>query len=343
MVPPPLTTFLDTFLWAPVSRLLDVQAQTFWVTYLSALVIAAGVYLVSRRRRTSLRGLTKYLWPRRIWAHPGVWLDAKMYLFSSFFLFLQGAIVFAALGDITAHFRHGIEMVAGPSAPDHALPLWANIGVPVLLYLALELGYWFSHWLLHRVPWLWEFHKVHHSAEVLTPLTEWRQHPVEFILLPLTISATVGLTLAPLQWIWGANITFASLWSPGLIFLIFSMTTVHLRHSHVKLNAPGWLGYIIHSPRHHHIHHSTDPAHFDRNLGFCLSVWDWAFGTLTLPSRTDRIQFGLRDETGARDALAASHSLRTHLWLPVIRMWDRLRTPMPNPATPVPAAGAPNI
>src|SRR4029453_5732873 len=41
-----------------------------------------------------------------------------------------------------------------------------------------SLGYWFNHWLSHKVPLLWEFHKVHHNAEVLTPLTNFRVHPV---------------------------------------------------------------------------------------------------------------------------------------------------------------------
>ena len=47
-----------------------------------------------------------------------------------------------------------------------------------MLFLAYELGYWFNHWLSHKVPLLWEFHKVHHNAEVLTPLTNFRVHPV---------------------------------------------------------------------------------------------------------------------------------------------------------------------
>ena len=48
----------------------------------------------------------------------------------------------------------------------------------VTLFLAYELGYWLNHYVPHRVPFLWEFHKVHHSATVLTPLTNFRVHPV---------------------------------------------------------------------------------------------------------------------------------------------------------------------
>ena len=49
---------------------------------------------------------------------------------------------------------------------------------------------------MHRVPALWEFHKVHHSAEVLTPLTEWRQHPLELMLFPVVIGAATAVVRA---------------------------------------------------------------------------------------------------------------------------------------------------
>ncbi len=316
----PLTDLAATVLSSPVVRLFDAQAQTFWPTYLFAVLIAITVYFLSRRsRRTSARGALRYLFPARLFRRSTTWLDAKMYIFSSLYLAFQGAAVLGGLDHLSEALLRLGASVFGPAAPDHPLPLWANITIPVLLYLALELGYWVSHWLLHRIPWLWEFHKVHHSAEVLTPLTEWRQHPVEYFIVPVTITVATSLVLAPLQWVFGPHMRLGSMWSPGLLILIFSMTIVHLRHSHVKLNAPGWLGYLIQSPQHHHIHHSTDPAHFDRNFGFCLSIWDWAFGTLTLPRKTDHIVFGLHDEHGAMDELVTSSSLRTHLWLPIKR------------------------
>ncbi len=331
-----LNDFLTGLAVSPLSRLMNVQEQTFWPTYLSALVLAAGVYMVTRRR-SSLRGLLRYLGPRKLFRTASTWLDFKMYVFSSLYLVIQAATVFAGMGSLSAGLLHLLERVLGPAAADEPLPQWANIVVPIMLYMAMELGYWVAHWLMHRIPWLWEFHKVHHSAEVMTPLTEWRQHPVEFFLVPLGIGVATALVMAPMQWLLGRHMTLGSLWSPGLILLIFSMTIVHLRHSHVKLNAPGWLGYIIQSPQHHHIHHSTDPAHFDRNFGFCLSVWDWVFGTLALPSKSNRIVFGLYDETGARDELATSSSLRRHLWLPIVRASRWLRPNRPGQTSHMPA------
>ena len=63
-------------------------------------------------------------------------------------------------------------------------PAWIVLTLAtVLQLLAYELAYWSAHYGFHKVPALWEFHKVHHSAEVMTTLTELRQHPVEIIVV----------------------------------------------------------------------------------------------------------------------------------------------------------------
>ena len=79
--------------------------------------------------------------------------------------------------------------------------------------------------------------------------------------------------------------------------MMFLLTYGHLRHSHMWIAFTGLAGRILQSPAHHQIHHSTNPAHFDKNLGFALAVWDWAFGTLAIPARTrEPIVFGVGDE-----------------------------------------------
>ena len=63
-----------------------------------------------------------------------------------------------------------------PPAPLPALV--SRTIITVMLFLAYELGYWLNHYLSHRIAFLWEFHKVHHTATVLTPVTNFRVHPV---------------------------------------------------------------------------------------------------------------------------------------------------------------------
>ncbi len=327
-LPPYLAALL-----APVLRVFDMAEQTWWGSYAGAAVLAAGFYLWSRRgRKTTIRGLLRYLAPRRLLRHASTRLDIKMYVFSSIYLAFQALIVFGGMTGLSQLILYAAEPVIGPGAAPHTLPVWALVAVPLAIYLALEFGYWLSHYLLHHVDWLWEFHKVHHSAEVLTPLVEWRQHPVEYLLVPFVMGAVSAVVRAGVTWLFGPDLDYAAMWSPGVILIAFICTTLHLRHSHVKMSAPGILAYVLQSPAHHQIHHSTDPRHFDKNLGFCLSVWDWVFGTLYIP-QGEALWLGLYDEHGAKDELVTSTSLVTHLVLPFARVWSKMKpTPGPQPA-----------
>ena len=83
----------------------------------------------------------------------------------------------------------------------------------------------------------------------------------------------------------------------NILTMVFLLTYGHLRHSHMWIAFTGVAGRILQSPAHHQLHHSANPAHFDKNLGFALALWDWAFGTLAIPARTrEPIVFGVGDE-----------------------------------------------
>jgi sterol desaturase/sphingolipid hydroxylase (fatty acid hydroxylase superfamily) len=57
------------------------------------------------------------------------------------------------------------------------------------------------------------------------------------------------------------------------------------------------MGRLLMSPAHHQIHHSRDPAHFNKNLGSCLALWDWMFGTLYIPAaEREPLDFGVEPD-----------------------------------------------
>jgi sterol desaturase/sphingolipid hydroxylase (fatty acid hydroxylase superfamily) len=145
-------------------------------------------------------------------------------------------------------------------------------GVTLVLFLGYELGYWSDHFLKHRIPALWELHKVHHTAEVLTPLMT--MHPLDTFIFGHILAMTAAV----------AN---------GLAVYAFGDTTYqiravgdqyHLGRVHPSLRAPAAHACLDRVPRrartrvlkspHHQIHHSTNPVHFNKNLGSCLALWD---------------------------------------------------------------------
>jgi sterol desaturase/sphingolipid hydroxylase (fatty acid hydroxylase superfamily) len=288
------TTFW--FLMNPFTDFARLTSQYFWLTYFTAAAFGAAVVMAVRRRRLSLRQIRRLAWPKRLVQSPSTLLDAKLFLIGSYYMLAQ----FLLVGGLTLLSVNGavsaLDRMFG-ARPAPIGPSYLATGASMLLvFLAVELGYWFSHWLMHRIPALWEFHKVHHSAEVLTPLTELRQHPLELMLFPLLIGAATSLTKGPMIWYFGESSQVVGPVSANWISMVFWFTTVHLRHTELPIHATGLLGHLVQSPGHHQVHHSTDPKHFNKNLGYCLSIWDWAFGTLHIPSKDEKLTYGLGHE-----------------------------------------------
>ncbi|WP_457797574.1 sterol desaturase family protein [Methylocystis sp. S23] len=158
----------------------------------------------------------------------------------------------------------------------------------VVLFLAYEIGYWVDHYLKHRVSFLWELHKLHHTADVLTPLTNFRNHPLDNIVFGYMLALFIGAASGLLEWLFGRNVEMFSVNGKNIIFICFLWTIGHLQHSQFWIPFSGMWGRVILSPAHHQIHHSCDPKHFNRNLGSVLAVWDWMFGTLEIPCEKTR-------------------------------------------------------
>ena len=83
--------------------------------------------------------------------------------------------------------------------------------ITLALFLAYEFGYWLDHYLKHRVPALWELHKVHHSANVLTPLTVFRLHPLDALIFSNILALATGITNGAVNYAFGKPITMFSI------------------------------------------------------------------------------------------------------------------------------------
>ena len=265
-----------------------------------ALAVCALYYVIRRRARgraSSVNGFLRSTFPKRILLHPSSLIDMRLWalnavVFASAYGML-GLGLFFWRDTIVAALTHAF----GPHSPT-LWPSWTIVALATLLQLlASELAYWFAHYCFHKVPALWEFHKVHHSAEVMTTLTELRQHPVEIIAFMNLIGLSTGIVFGLMTYAFGPGVRPFTLLNGNILLMAFLLSYGHLRHSHMWIAFTGVAGRVLQSPAHHQLHHSASPAHYDRNLGFALAVWDWAFGTLVIPARTrERIVFGVGAE-----------------------------------------------
>lgn len=180
-----------------------------------------------------------------------------------------------------------IQLLAGLGAAPQTAELgpWGILGVSLLLVVLFDLGDYLAHLALHRIPLLWELHKVHHSATFLSPVTSFRVHPCEALVYTVGHSVIIAPLLGALSFFYRLNVTdlVDLMFTTNLAVLV--LTFNHLKHSHVQISL-GPLDYVLISPHMHQLHHSCRLEHWDKNLGLIFSLWDWAFGT------------GVREDTG---------------------------------------------
>jgi sterol desaturase/sphingolipid hydroxylase (fatty acid hydroxylase superfamily) len=254
-----------------------------------------------RGRRIRVRPLLRALFPKSILRSESNWVDVFYFYFN---IFIFGIVFGWALlsYEVLSHaVAGGLTALFGARPPSGLPVLVSRSIITVMLFLAYELGYWLNHYLSHRVPFLWEFHKVHHTATVLTPLTNFRVHPVYMCIFLNILALFTGLANGVGDYFLGQTTHPYGLSENNIILVFFIYLYVHLQHTQLWISFTGWLGHLLMSPAHHQIHHSRDPAHFNKNLGSCLAVWDWMFGTLYIPAaKRERLDFGVEpDRQGA--------------------------------------------
>ena len=322
---------IDFFL-GQLGRLVLSLGSHFSATSLAAALVIAALFFawqrVKRGRRLRWRVLARALFPKRIVRHKSTRADIGYLLFN---VFLSGIVFGWAVltyQAITNTIITALVSIFGPVAPS-TLPLFVlRAGVTVLLFLGYELGYWFNHWLSHKVPFLWEFHKVHHTAEVLTPITNFRVHPVYSWIFANILAFSAAVAGGIGNYAFGNTTYQYAINDTNMILVLFIHTYVHLQHSHMWIAFTGALGRIFVSPAHHQVHHSGDPKHFNKNFGSCLALWDWMFGTLYVPEKKrEPLTFGFPGRTDA-------HTFKGEVIDPVINAAGHLKPLLPKRAPP---------
>lgn len=314
-----LQTFLNgyggyaSYLWYEITHP-SVHNYFYWLLFVSLFFFGLEIANPWRKNQPTFR--------------KDFWLDF-FYMFFNFFLF--SLVIYNAASDVVVNlFNDGIKYVSGfdlqASNPMRTFPLWA---VFLIGFLVRDFVQWWVHRLLHRVEWLWNFHKVHHSVEQMGFAAHLRYHWMETIVyrsieyIPL---ALLGIGLYDF-----------------FIIHIFTLAVGHYNHSNIHVNGKytgsvlalfvglvavtgmadihlfdqsdwtikvlfllvmvlfGWfvlgpfMKKIFNSPEMHIWHHAYDlPEHrrYGINFGLTLAIWDYIFGTAEIPHDGRDIRLG---------------------------------------------------
>lgn len=292
----PLTQIVD-YVWH--STVGDLPADLTWPSLLLTLLLAIGLYLLrggrgSRDATGAERpaGLWQFILPRDIYTHPSFRVDIYLWSFEHLLKPLWAVGLLATVGPaVEASVIAFLQLLFAESPQLQVNVAWMALYslVSLLLY---DFVFFLTHYTMHKVPFLWALHKVHHSAEVLTPLTRYREH---FLVGPIWATGSAmayGVAGGLFGYLFVSGITEATLMNISLFALLFGFNGT-FRHFHVQFRYPRSVEKWLQSPAMHHVHHSYLPQHWDTNMAAVTSIWDRLFGTLYIPEKDEYTPWGL--------------------------------------------------
>jgi len=216
----------------------------------------------------------------------------------AFYATLPGA-TYLAVDWLRTHFTiHGAFGWLMPENYFAAMVVWL---------VARDLPIYVAHVAMHKVPFLWRFHKLHHAAEEMNIVVGGRvslaEQAINHLFTMVVLTMLLGLPRPEF----------------ALVLTIIISLIDKLQHSDLPWDY-GFLGYVIASPRFHRLHHSSDPAHHDTNYGNIFSFWDFLFGTQSAgyakdPAMADETPLGLDspEETRRYNTWRVAILSETHL------------------------------
>ena len=294
-----ITNALTDIFSIPVRSFTDPGNRTFLLYLATSLLIATLVQVrAARRAHREVHPLSDVITPQ-VYTHRSALVDYIYFITNSILYTAILAPYIAFGGYISSSLTEIFDMCAEPTAITLVSGTTITIIFSIALALAFDFGSFITHYILHKVPFLWEFHKVHHSAEVLTPITVYRMHPIDDILTMILSGLITGTIDAITRFFIAPGVSMYAVYGVGVLNFLFYISGYHLRHSHVWLSYGPTLGKFLISPAQHQIHHSKARRHWDKNFGFMFAFWDWMFGSLYIPKEREPIQFGIGNNEGA--------------------------------------------
>ena len=287
----------------------NIPGDLHWRTLLLTIFIGTLIYFIrdglgardagghaSTAKNTSRFPLIHYLLPKDIYTHISARVDVWLWVFERILRPLWIVSLAATVAPITEQKLIGwLTTLFGASPAMEITYAWMLL-YSLTILLLYDFVFFLIHYTMHKVPVFWAIHKVHHSAEVLTPLTRYREHFLAGPIWAGGAALSYGVAAGIFGWAFDEGITQATLFNIGFFAFLFGFTG-SFRHYHIQFRYWPWLEKWLQSPAMHHVHHSYLEKHWDKNFAAVTSIYDRMFGTLYIPETDEYTPWGIGPET----------------------------------------------
>lgn len=282
-----ISSFLSQALLAPFG----VGSRLYWPFLLCSLALVL-IWLALTPRSAELSAQAKRLLQKSYWLNRESAIDAGLALFNSALKLGVLAPLLLSHFAMTIWVINKLQQLFG-QGPDWQLSaLWITTLFTCVFFIIDDLSRFALHWALHNVPGLWQFHRVHHGATNLTPLTLLRVHPVEMTLYYGRSLLVVGVLVGVFMYLFAGKITAWDVIGINIFAFVFNAVGANLRHTPVAIQFGVFEQWFI-SPAQHQLHHSSAVMHQNINYGSALAIWDRLVGSWVSGKQAVNLKFGL--------------------------------------------------
>ena len=211
------------------------------------------------------------------------WLDI-FYMFFNFFIL--NLIILIALSNVTSQLLNDVlsnfnlQLVSLQIIDISKYPKIISL---LVFFIISDFIQWNTHRTLHRIPFLWNFHKTHHSVKQMGFAAHLRYHWMEPIIYK-------SMLYIPLALIGGFSV------QDVFVVHFFTITIGHLNHANLGWDY-GIFKYILNNPKMHIWHHTKNmPVKYGSNYAISLSIWDYIFKTNYVPSDGRDNELGFKND-----------------------------------------------
>lgn len=304
--------------FSELTSLVSQGSKRVFLGYLLSAAILAIIWLMWQRKLNFMAAVG-WLFRRETWWSRSSKSDYRLMLLNQPLMLLLSPLLLSKLVLATSIFYSLSDWVVRPLWSSDISAFWVSVLFTTCLFVVDDASRYYLHRLMHRWPALWAFHRVHHTAESLTPFTVFRTHPVEGVLFGLRSALVQGFLIGVFVFLFYDRVTLLSVLGANVFTAALNLLGSNLRHSPVPISYGKTLESWLISPAQHQIHHSQAREHWNKNFGAFIAVWDRLGNTLEYGSNTQDLTYGLRHQK------PQEHQLVTLYWQPFKHCWRCLR------------------